>query len=68
MKFSIITVVLNDVKNIEKTILSVKKQSFKNFEHIIVNGNSSDGTTEIIKKYSKFLRHFKKKISHYMKQ
>jgi glycosyltransferase involved in cell wall biosynthesis len=61
MKFSIITVVLNDVKNIEKTILSVKKQSYKNFEHIIVDGNSSDGTTELIKKYSKFLIHFKKK-------
>lgn len=61
MKFSIITVVLNDVENLEKTILSVKKQSYKNFEHIIIDGNSSDGTTELIKKYHKFLLHFKKK-------
>lgn len=61
MKFSIITVVLNDVENIEKTILSVKKQSYKNREHIIIDGNSSDGTSEVIKKYFKFVRHFRKK-------
>lgn len=61
MRFSIITVVLNDVKNIEKTILSVKKQSFKDFEYIVIDGNSSDGTSEKIKKHSKILRHFKKK-------
>ena len=42
MRFSIITVVLNDVKNIEKTILSVKNQTYKNYEHIIIDGISSD--------------------------
>ncbi len=61
MKFSIITVVFNDVENIRKTILSVKKQSYKNYEHIIIDGNSSDGTSEIIRNYSKDLRHFRKK-------
>ena len=53
MRFSIITVVLNDIKNIENTILSVKNQTFKNYEHLIIDGKSSDGTTELIKKYSK---------------
>ena len=52
MRFSIITVVLNDVKNIEKTILSLKNQTYKNYEHIIIDGKSSDGTVELIKKYS----------------
>ena len=61
MKFSIITVVFNDVKNIEKTILSVKKQSYKNREHIIIDGNSSDGTSKVIKKYFKYVRHYRKK-------
>ena len=50
MKFSIITVVKNDKNNILKTINSVKNQNYKNFEHIIIDGSSTDGTTEIIKK------------------
>ncbi len=50
MKFSIITVVKNDRDNILKTINSIKNQNFKNFEHIIVDGYSTDGTSEVIKK------------------
>ena len=66
MRFSIITVVLNDVKNIEKTILSVKNQTYKNYEHIIIDGKSSDGTVELIKKYSKTVNlHVKKDKSLY---
>jgi len=61
MRFSIITVVLNDVKNIEKTILSVKNQTYKNYEHIIIDGKSSDGTVELIKKYSKTVNLYVKK-------
>ena len=49
MLISIITVVKNDKKNILKTINSVKNQNFKNFEHIIIDGNSTDGTTSVIK-------------------
>ena len=66
MRFSIITVVLNDVKNIEKTILSLKNQTYKNYEHIIIDGKSSDGTVELIKKYSKTVNlHVKKDKSLY---
>jgi len=54
-KISIITVVYNDAKNIEKTILSVLGQSFRNIEYIIIDGGSTDGTVEIIKKYSRNL-------------
>jgi glycosyltransferase involved in cell wall biosynthesis len=44
MLFSIITVVKNRVDKIESTIRSVKEQSFKDYEYIIVDGNSTDGT------------------------
>ena len=52
-KVSIITVVKNDEKNIEKTIQSVINQSYKNYEHIVVDGKSSDKTVQIVKKFKK---------------
>ena len=50
MRFSIITVVKNDKDKIKKTINSVNKQLFKDFEYIIIDGKSNDGTSEIIDK------------------
>lgn len=52
---TIITVVLNDKKNIENTIKSVLKQHYPNLEYIIIDGSSYDGTLSIIKKYEKFI-------------
>ncbi|TPG40098.1 glycosyltransferase family 2 protein [Flavobacterium pectinovorum] len=51
MKISIITVCYNSAATIEKTILSVAEQTNKNVEYIIVDGNSTDSTLEIIKKH-----------------
>jgi len=50
-KVSIITVVLNDKGYIEETINSVLGQSYNNLEYVIVDGGSTDGTLDIIKKY-----------------
>ncbi len=46
--FSIITVVKNDEQNIIKTIKSVHNQSFKDFEHIVIDGKSTDNTLKKI--------------------
>ena len=50
-KISILSPSFNSVNTIEKAILSVLKQGYPNFEHIICDGGSSDGTVEILKKY-----------------
>ena len=49
-KISIITVTKNSEKFLAQNISSVKSQNYKNYEHIIVDGNSVDKTIDIIKK------------------
>ena len=51
MKVSIITVTFNSERFLEDCIRSVQLQTYKNIEHIIVDGKSTDGTVGIIKKY-----------------
>ena len=51
-KISIITVSLNQGEFIEECILSIKKQTYTNIEHIIMDGGSTDITIDIIKKYA----------------
>lgn len=48
---TIITVSYNAVKTIEDTIVSVLGQTYNNIEYIIIDGGSTDGTLDIIKKY-----------------
>lgn len=52
MKVSIITVTLNSEKYLSDCIRSVRGQNYKNIEHIIVDGKSTDGTLRIIRKNS----------------
>ena len=51
IKVSIITVVFNGEDFLEQTIQSVLSQSYKNIEYIIIDGESTDKTIEIVKKY-----------------
>ena len=50
-KISIITVTKNSESFLEECILSLDKQSYRNYEHIIIDGCSTDNTINIIKKY-----------------
>lgn len=52
IKFSIITVTYNAAEVVERTIRTVVTQSYNNLEYIIVDGSSTDGTLDIIKKYA----------------
>jgi glycosyltransferase len=49
MKISIITVCFNSVKTIEETFKSIGNQEYKNIEYIVIDGQSTDGTLELIK-------------------
>jgi glycosyltransferase involved in cell wall biosynthesis len=55
-KLSVITVVYNSVREIRQTMLSVLNQTYPNIEYIVVDGLSTDGTLEIIKKYKDRIR------------
>jgi len=57
-KISIITVCRNEVEGIRRTLESVKNQRYRNFEHIVIDGGSSDGTKEIIDEFAHSLAHF----------
>ena len=52
MKISIITVSFNSAKTIEKTLESVKNQSYTDIEHIIIDGLSNDNTISIVKTFN----------------
>ena len=56
-KISIVTVCLNCSTTIEKTIKSIVDQNYSNVEYIIIDGGSTDGTLDIINKYSGHISH-----------
>lgn len=53
MKISIITATYNSAATIKDTLISVNNQDYPNIEHIIIDGNSSDNTLDIVREYGK---------------
>jgi glycosyltransferase involved in cell wall biosynthesis len=49
--FAVVTVVFNSANDLESTIVSVSNQSFRDFQYIIIDGGSTDGTVDLISKY-----------------
>jgi glycosyltransferase involved in cell wall biosynthesis len=50
-KLSVITIVYNNVRDIERTVLSVLNQSYSNIEYLVIDGASNDGTMDILRQY-----------------
>ena len=48
-KVSVVTTTYNDIENLKRILAEVKKQTYPNIEHIIVDGGSTDGTVELLK-------------------
>ena len=53
MKISIITITYNSAKTLQRALESVQRQSYTDIEHVIVDGDSTDGTRELIEAYAK---------------
>ena len=59
MRLSIITINRNNAIGLEKTMQSVATQTFKEFEYVIIDGASTDGSVEVIKKYESEFAHLR---------
>ena len=58
MKLSIITINYNNCKGLQKTIDSVVSQTWHDFEWIVIDGGSTDGSKELIEKYQKYFAYW----------
>ena len=58
IKISVITICYNAAKTIEETINSVIRQDYPELEYIIIDGGSTDGTTDVINKYQDKIAYF----------
>ena len=55
MKISIVTVTYNSISTIENCLSSIIEQTFKDIDYVVVDGSSTDGTLDLLKKNSKYI-------------
>ena len=58
MKFSIITVNYNNCKGLRMTIESVVNQTYRDFEFIVIDGGSTDGSADVLKEYDQHITYW----------
>jgi glycosyltransferase involved in cell wall biosynthesis len=59
IKFSIVIPTLNQVSTLEDTLQSVIRQDYSNYELIIIDGGSTDGTIDLVMEYKEYVSYFK---------
>ena len=64
MKYSIITVNYNNKDGLQRTIESVINQSFRDFEFIVIDGDSTDGSADLLRKYDKQITYWVSEPDH----
>lgn len=64
MKYSIITINYNNRIGIDSTIKSVMNQDFYDYEFIIIDGGSADGSVDIIKEYEEHITYWVSEKDH----
>lgn len=52
---TVITVVYNNARDIERTLLSVVRQTYPHIEYLVIDGGSTDGTVQVIKQYAEHI-------------
>lgn len=57
-RISVVTVCLNSVATLARTLESVKAQTYPDIEHIVIDGGSTDGTLDVIRRYQNRIAHW----------
>ena len=59
MKLSIITIAYNNLEGLKRTLQTVANQSYDDFEQIVIDGGSKDGSLDVIKSYEGLIPNYK---------
>ena len=55
MKLTVITINFNNRDGLRKTIESVKRQTYQDFQYVVIDGGSTDGSKQVIEEYAEYI-------------